>query len=399
LEDSFGTRYEWRKLSRHGTRLWFDSGNISEIEHGYTREFDGVTVNNTLLNREIQKGTYDSFMTKVMSFLQQTDLSEHQQLLEASFALSAYHGLRLVEKFDCFVSLEEHTDIANDVELAVDYGERFNEICPERFIVKIPLTPAGIIAAARLEKKGVAVNMTLGFSARQNYIASCISNCSYVNVFLGRLNVFVAESGLGNGLYVGEKTMLASQKAIRNLRSTGKCKTSQIAASFRNSRQVVNLVGVDVMTIPPKVAADFIALNKPADELTNKTQMDYEAGMRSEMEASALGLSKLWEIEDGLVDSTGKLLRHNIESFTPDDFVGFFKSQGFGDIFVKWTNDELRRNKREGKIVKLENWQNALTERYCGLDSLMTMAGLNSFAAAQKEIDHKLSQFVVVSSK
>ena len=111
-----------------------------------------------------------------------------------------------------------HTDLANDVAAAVDYGRRFYEICPERFIIKIPFTPAGLLATRHLAEMGIPVNHTLGFSARQNYLIARISQPAYVNVFLGRLNSFIVDNKLGDGSYVGEKATLASHKAVRQLR-------------------------------------------------------------------------------------------------------------------------------------------------------------------------------------
>jgi transaldolase len=112
------------------------------------------------------------------------------------------------------VSVELHTDLSHDLEGIVSYGERFAEIEPDRFIVKVPLTPTGLIGARRLRDQGIRVNFTLGFSARQNVFAAEIARPNYVNIFLGRLNAFVAHNELGSGENVGERAALASQAAV-----------------------------------------------------------------------------------------------------------------------------------------------------------------------------------------
>ncbi len=43
--------------------------------------------------------------------------------------------------------------------------------------------------------------------------------------------------------------------------------------------------------------------------------------------------------------------------------------------------------RREGKIPRLSNWADALANRVIGLDSLMNLAGLNTFISDQKEMD------------
>src|SRR5439155_10000355 len=112
-------------------------------------------------------------------------ISPKDLILEIAFILNAHHGLRLVERFDAMVSVELHTDLAGDVERTVAYGKRYIAICPERFYVKVPLTPAGLLSARQLIAAGVPINFTLGFSARQNYLAALLTKPTFVNVFLG----------------------------------------------------------------------------------------------------------------------------------------------------------------------------------------------------------------------
>ena len=75
------------------------------------------------------------------------------------------------------------------------------------------------------------------------------------------MNSLIVDNKLGDGSYVGEKATLASQAAIRKLRREKHIDTLQIGASFRAGGQVRDLAGIDVMTIPPKVASEFLALN------------------------------------------------------------------------------------------------------------------------------------------
>jgi transaldolase len=55
---------EWRKVRNTGTRLWLDTGDIDEAAKLWNSSFDALTTNNTLLNKEIQKGIYDSLVSK-----------------------------------------------------------------------------------------------------------------------------------------------------------------------------------------------------------------------------------------------------------------------------------------------------------------------------------------------
>lgn len=393
LKGSLKTEPVWGRLCELGSELWLDTGSIEDSQRLWTREFSALTTNNTLLNREVQTGRYDWLVCKAAQMLGgYAQLSEEEQILEIAFILNAWHGLRLVEKFDAYVSVEEHTTVAYDVERAVDYARRYHAICPERFIIKIPFTPAGLLATRRLSGEGIAVNHTLGFSARQNYVIALIGRPAYVNVFLGRLNSFVASNGLGDGTYVGEKATLASQGAVAKLRKMNLARSRQIGASFRGGGQVRDLAGIDVMTIPPKVAGEFLSMVSSPDQIVDKTAVEYKPGLNKEINAEVIRLNTLWDIDDHVVECVDALEKESVDRFTPDDLVDFFKDHNCADIMVRWRDSEIETSTAEGKIPKLENWRDALADKSIGLDSLMNLAGLNSFATDQKAMDERIRE-------
>ena len=338
----------WEQLRKLGSRLWFDTGNIDEAQQRWTREFSALTTNNTLLNKEIQTGRYDLLIAEAADLLTSyPDMTNKQMILEIAFILNAWHALRLVEKFDAYVSVEEHTDLANDVTLAVDYAKRFYEICPERFIIKLPFTPAGLLATRKLSAQGIPVNHTLGFSARQNYLISRLAKPAYVNVFLGRLNSFIVDNKLGSGLYIGEKATLASQKAVRQLRESRISHSLQIGASFRAGTQIRDLAGIDVMTMPPKAADEFLALNLSTDEIKDKTAANYQIGLNKDVKPEIVNLNTLWDVDDKLISCIDALEKENVDSFTPDDLIKFFESPQMrrcaGPLERQTNRDKLKR--------------------------------------------------------
>jgi transaldolase len=383
----------WRRLRELGTDLWLDTGSIAETEPLWTREFSALTTNNTLLNKEIQTGRYDGLIACAAAMLAaHRHLSDKDRMLELAFILNAYHGLRLVERFDAYVSVEEHTDLAHDVEAAVEYARRYYAICPERFIVKLPLTPAGLLATRRLAAEGVPVNHTLGFSARQNYAIGRIGRPQYVNVFMGRLNQFAIENRLGDGAYVGERATLASQSVVTALRRFHGVPTKQIGASLRAGGQVRDLAGIDVMTIPPKVAQGFLDLGLAPEILEDHKATVYEPKFAAGADPEAARLDTLWGVDPVLVDCVDGLEREALDAFTPDDLVDFFSQHGCGDVLVRWTPEDVLRSTAEGKIPRLENWRDALASKAIGLDTLMNLAGLTSFMADQKAMDEHVAK-------
>ena len=386
---AFGTQPLWARLRALGTELWLDTGSHAEAAPLWTREFGALTTNNTLLNKEVQSGQYDALILEASRLLAEFSLPRADQILEIGFILNAVHGLGLVAAFDAWVSVEEHTALAHNVEEATRYGRRYHAICPERFIVKLPLTPAGILATRRLSTDGIPVNHTLGFSARQNYVIARLGRPAYVNVFLGRLNSYVADNGLGDGAYVGELAALASQRAIRQLRESGRASTKQIGASLRSGGQVRDLAGLDVLTIPPKSAEQFVKLGVDAATLRPADGAGWRPGVDAQA-AVATGLATLWDVGPKVEAAVAAAEKAGVEAMTPADLRACFARQGCGDLLVDWTPSEVQTSAAEGKIPKFTNWQDALASGRIGLDALMNLAGLNSFIGDQKAMDDRI---------
>jgi transaldolase len=390
LEKEFPSNQVWLRMRELGTELWLDTGSLEEAGKYWTREFTALTTNNTLLNKEVQSGQYDDLIKRAAAMLRGLGLQGRELILELAFILNARHALRLVERFDARVSVEEHTDLADKLDLAVAYAQRYYDICPQRFIVKIPFTPAGLLATRKLASQGVPVNLTLGFSARQNYVAARLARPQFVNVFLGRLNSFVAENKLGDGLLVGERATLASQNALSQLRQMEGVPSRQIGASFRGGAQVRDLAGIDVMTIPPKIAGEFLGLGLSDEDVRDRCAENYQPQFAAD--PKPVGLDTLWSLGQNLADTVDALQQEELDRFGPDQLVEHFAAHGCGDLLVKWTPQQAEKSYQEGKIPRLENWKGELATGRIGLDSLMNLAGLSSFRADQQAMDERVEK-------
>ena len=384
----------WNKVFNAGSRLWLDTGDIEEASRLWNSQFVALTTNNTLLNKEVQKGIYDDFIPKVASAIKKVapEMDERELLLEVAFALNTNHGLRLVEQFDAYVSVEPHTDVANDVERTVKYGRRFYEICPERFYVKVPLAPAGFLAARKLGQLGVPVNFTLGFSARHNYLAALLSRPRYVNVFLGRLNSFVADSNLGDGQNVGEKATLATQREILKLREAGRTETLLIGASMREGSQVASLAGVDVLTMPTKVAAEF--QENPAEGISSQVANNPPVRLAEGVKLDDFNGTTLWEVPDAFKKCVEDLLVKDIDTLAPEDLQAHFEDAGFDDFLPRWSDEDRQAVATDGKIPVYERWRDRLSSGKIGMDALMNISGLYSFATDQRALDDRVKSLI-----
>jgi len=396
LREQAGTFPEkplWQAVRRTGTRLWLDTGDLGEADGLWTQEFSGLTTNNTLLNREVQKGTYDDLVRRVWDELKQA-LDPRGAAVEIAFVLNAVHALRLSGRFGCRVSVELHTDVAHDVEGTLHYARRYHQISPDRFIIKVPLTPAGLVATRRLGEEGVPVNFTLGFSARHNFLAAALARPGFVNVFLGRLNSFVADNGLGDGQNVGERATLSSQRQVREVNALLGLRVRQIAASMRSGEQVASLAGVDVHTMPPKVAREFEALGLGPEDIRPRVEEDPEVRLAQGIDPEETGLSDLWEVPDKFKAASLALAKRDPSGLLPETVCNHFRSRGFADLFPEWSEEDVRVAQEDGKIPRLERWKARLANGEIGLDALMNLSALMSFTTDQAAMDRRIESLI-----
>lgn len=378
----------WQALQKSGTELWLDTGDIDEASRIWKKEMTALTTNNTLLNKEIQKGIYDDFIKEANGILK--DLDKKQRIIEIAFILNARHGLRLVERFGGMVSVELHTDFAHDVEGTVSYAKRFHEICPGNFIIKVPFTAAGLLGARKIREMNIAVNFTLAFSARQNAIIASIVKPNYLNVFLGRLNAYFAVNKLSSGENVGEKATIASQNIVHTITANNPLPTKQIAASIREGKQLASLAGIDVFTIPIKVAED--GYNSLERNFESKVNENYPIPLNPDIDAQDIRMDKLWDVSEAEMNFAQSLDRNPPAS--GEEITERAHQMGCGDIFPKLSGEDLKTIKDDGKIPIHDKWQERIKSGEVAIDTLLNLAGLASFATDQAAMDARVEGLI-----
>lgn len=367
----------WAGLRGTGSQLWLDTGDLDEAAQHWTAEFSALTTNNTLLNKEIQKGIYDQLIAATAPLLRA--LPPARQVLEVGFLLNARHGQRLAKRYGGLVSVELSTELAHDVAGSLHYGRRYAAISKD-FVVKIPLSPAGMLAARTLAAEGIRINFTLGFAARQNHVIARFVRPAWVNVFLGRDNAYVIDNQLGDGANIGEKALLASQRTLRDVK-TG---TKQIAASLRSAEQVAAIAGVDVYTMPTAVAGKVRAGAAPA--WRDRTGEDPAVNIPAA--AKPARLNTLWDIDESAELFAASLVE--LPPATPDELIDRAEACGAGEMFPRLTAADQQRIAADGKIPKHAAWADRIARGELAVDTLLTMAGLASFTADQAALDQRI---------
>lgn len=376
----------WQGLRNVGTELWLDTGDMEEAEKNWSAEMTALTTNNTLVNNEIQKGIYDSFISEAKEIVKSLPLKE--QIVEIAFILNARHGLRLAKKFGGFVSVELHTDTAHDINSIVNYGIRYFDINPYQFIVKVPYTASGLLGAKKLRELGVKINFTLEFSARQNVMVAAISKPNYLNVFLGRIGGYIKNSGLGDGLGAGERTVISTQKWVTRLTKDNDEPTKLIAASLRSFEQLEALAGVNVFTMPTKVAAD--GREKLSGDFVSKLAETYPVDLVQG--AEKYFPERLWEVTDKELE-LAKSLCNNCPK-DGNELIDRVHYAGCGDMFPYLSDKDLQYISEDGKIPKHERWANRIESGELAIDTLLNLAGLASFTSDQSDLDGRIERII-----
>lgn len=381
FEDPF-----WNKLKTSGTTLWLDTGDMEEADEVWTSDMEALTTNNTLINKVIQKGIYDDYIKSSAEIVASLPLED--QIKEIAFILNARHGLRLVERYGGFVSVELHTATAHDIDAILHYGLRYRDICPDKFIIKVPYTAAGLIGARLLKERGVRINFTLGFGARQNVIAAHIARPDYLNVFLGRIGAYIADNKIGDGSGAGEKAVIETQRAMRRISGLYNHPTQLIAASLRSYEQLRALAGTDLYTMPPKVAAD--GRRNLDGTFKNMIDHDYTPGVNADMVES--GIYKFWRVDENLEKLSADLGKKLPGS--GDLLEKSFRDAGFIDVFPVLSDEDLNVLAADGKIPVSSRWSDRIAGGKIAPDTLLNLAGLLSFTADQGKLDSRIESMI-----
>jgi transaldolase len=203
-------------------KYFLDSAKIEEIRYAYESwGIDGVTTN----PRHIQVSG-KPFLTVIR------ELGEWAASLKLD-------GLR---QFPISVEINPHLDKTDDM---VAEGRKIAALSPH-FVIKIPCTEVGLIAARRLELEGIRTNVTLVFSPSQAIPVGKVG-ALFVSPFVGW-----KENSGDEGLdYVREIVTI-----YRNFHF----KTEIIVAALRNGRQIAEaaLAGADIVTCGLQVFQDAL---------------------------------------------------------------------------------------------------------------------------------------------
>jgi transaldolase len=169
------------------------------------------------------------------------------------------------------VSTETDARLAFDTPALIAKGKQLialyekNGTSRDRVLIKIATTWEGVRAAEQLQKEGIHCNLTLLFSLVQ--AVSCAeAGIQLISPFVGRIYDWYKKAE-NKDFHGQEDPGVKSTSAIYNYFKKYGHKTEVMGASFRNTGQILELAGCDLLTISPKLLGE---LQKSQDKVERK---------------------------------------------------------------------------------------------------------------------------------
>ena len=233
------------KLSQM-TTIVADTGEIEEIKRYKPTD---ATTNPSLIYAASQMDEYKQLVDEAITF-GKGDIAQIMDKIFVNF------GLEILKIVPGRVSTEVDARLSFDVEGSIAKGRHLIDlyekagIARERILIKLASTWEGVLAAKVLEKEGIHCNMTLMFSLPQA-IACAEAGATLISPFVGRILDWHKKAA-NKDFEPTEDPGVQSVATIYNYYKRFGHDTQVMGASFRNSGEILELAGCDLLTIGPK---------------------------------------------------------------------------------------------------------------------------------------------------
>ena len=250
---------------RQYTTVVADTGDIEAIAR--YRPVDATT-NPSLLLKATELPAYAPLIDEAVQWAKGQSASRERQLVDASDYLAVAAGRKIAELVPGRVSTEVDARLSFDTDATIAKAERLIDLYakagvkPDRILIKIASTWAGIRAAEALERRGIQCNLTLLFSFEQA-VACAEAGVYLISPFVGRImDWYVANTGT-KSYAPDEDPGVQSVRRIYGWYKQHGFETVVMGASFRNIGQIQALAGCDRLTISPDLLEKLEATSDP----------------------------------------------------------------------------------------------------------------------------------------
>ncbi|NNC89108.1 MAG: transaldolase [Akkermansiaceae bacterium] len=262
------------------TTVVADTGDFEAMKE---YEPQDATTNPSLILKAAQQDEYRHLVEKAVADHGNSNLAGDALVDSVMDQVLILFGAEILKIVPGRVSTETDARLSFDVEGTVAKARHLialyekDGISRDRILIKIASTWEGIRAAEVLEKEGIHCNLTLLFSLVQA-VACAEAKVQLISPFVGRIyDWYKAQSGID---YQGaEDPGVQSVQKIYSYYKKFGYDTEVMGASFRNSGQIIELAGCDLLTISPDLLEELQNSEAPVER-----KLDPAAARNSDVE-------------------------------------------------------------------------------------------------------------------
>ena len=249
------------------TQVVADTGDFESMKR--YRPVDATT-NPSLIFSAAQKETYSGLVDRAIEAGRTSNGSGEDVLDEILDMLAVLFGIEILKIVPRRVSTEVDARLSFDTEGTIAKARKIihlydeHGISRDQVLIKVAATWEGIQAARILEDQGIHCNLTLLFSMAQA-IACAEAGVQLISPFVGRIyDWYKKERGVSH-IPGPEDPGVQSVKDIFHYYKKFGYKTEIMGASFRNTEEILELAGCDLLTISPSLLGELEKMEVPVE--------------------------------------------------------------------------------------------------------------------------------------
>ncbi|XP_071490896.1 transaldolase-like [Diadema antillarum] len=222
-----------------------------------------ATTNPSLILAAANKPQYAALIDEAVAYAKTNASTQGDQVVLAMDKLVTIFGSKILKIIPGRVSTEVDARLSFDKAGQIAKARRLIElydqigVSKERILIKLSSTWEGIQAAKTLEEDyGIHCNLTLLFSFAQA-VACAEAGVTLISPFVGRiLDWHKASTGKASYEPQDDPGVISVTKIYNYYKKFG-YKTVVMGASFRNVGEILELAGIDNLTISPKLLEEL----------------------------------------------------------------------------------------------------------------------------------------------
>ena len=241
------------------TTIVVDTGDIESIKKFTPTD---ATTNPSLILAATQKPQYKHLIEDAVSYAKNKAKNPEDIRRLMMDKLFVNFGLEILKLIPGRVSTEVDARLSFDIDASIRKAHALIKLYheagieKERILIKLASTWEGTRAAQVLEREGVHCNMTLLFSLPQA-IACGDVNATLISPFVGRILDWYKQHEKVDAYAPEDDPGVKSVVQIYNYLKKFNYKTQVMGASFRNSDEILELAGCDLLTIAPALLEEL----------------------------------------------------------------------------------------------------------------------------------------------